>query len=82
MRRRRALRLKESAKFACRPGRGHKKILVAAPRRIAETRRVVMKLNLVILSLVVGLVLGILVGTGSNQRFGRDDMMEYVHGQW
>jgi len=41
-----------------------------------------MKLNLVILSLVVGLVLGILVGSGSNQRFGRDDMMEYVDGQW
>ena len=41
-----------------------------------------MKLYPMILSLVVGIVLGILVGSWSNQRFGRDDMLEYVHGQW
>jgi len=81
MRRRRALRLKESARSLVAQDAGTK-ILVAAPRQIAETRRVVMKLNPVILSLVVGFVLGILVGSWSNQRFGRDDMLEYVHGQW
>jgi hypothetical protein len=36
----------------------------------------------VILWLVIGIVLGVLVGSWSNQRFGRDDMLEYVHGQW
>jgi len=80
MRRRRALRLKGSARSLVAQGAGTK--MVATPRRIAKTRRVVMKLNPVILSLVVGIVLGILVGSWSNQRFGRDDMLEYVHGQW
>jgi len=36
----------------------------------------------VILWLAIGIVLGVLVGSWSNQRFGRDDMLEYVHGQW
>ncbi len=31
------------------------------------------------LSLAVAVVLGLLVGGWSNQRFGRDDMLEYVH---
>jgi hypothetical protein len=40
-----------------------------------------MKLSPVIfsLSLAVAIVPGILVGGWSAQRFGRDDMLEYVH---
>ena len=72
---------KRSARSLVAQGAGAK-ILVAAPGRIAEARRIVMKLYPMILSLVVGIVLGILVGSWSNQRFGRDDMLEYVHGQW
>ena len=73
---------KKEREVARRPGARAQKILVAAPGRIPEARRIVMKLNPMILSLVVGIVLGILVGSWSNQRFGRDDMPEYVHGQW